>query len=99
MRHGAMALAATVALMAYAAPAEAKHVKFLGPHPVAARLGGGYCYIEVPHVHAYPPDRPALYHEADGQLQFTGDPVPFGYDGPKYTFYGHHPIPDAPGAV
>ncbi len=80
-----------------AAPAAAKHVRFMGPHPIAAKFGGGYCYIEAPHVHLYAPDRPALYGEVDGNFVFTGDPTPFGYDGPKFTFYGHHPIAGAPG--
>jgi hypothetical protein len=95
MRARSLWMAAALLLLV-AAPAAAKHVKFFGPHPVAQRQGGGYCYIEVPHVHAWGPDKPALYHEAEGQLVFTGDPTPFGYEGPKHTFYGHHPIPGAP---
>jgi hypothetical protein len=94
LRIGLLALLAVIAL---AARAEAKHVRFLGPHPIAAKYGGGYCYIEVPHLHAYAPDHPALYHDQEGQLVFTGDPTPFGYDGQRYPFYGHHPIPGAPG--
>jgi|SRR5579871_6326262 len=87
-----------VALVAFlAVPAYAKHVRFRGPHPIAQKQGGGYCYIEAPHVHLYAPDRPALYHEEGDEFVFTGDPTPFGYDGPKFTYYGNHPVAGAPG--
>lgn len=66
--------------------------RFVGSHPLAARPGAGYCYIDVPHVHDYLPDRPALYQQAGDGVVFTGDPVPFGYEGQKTVFYGHHPI-------
>lgn len=75
-----------------AAPPRGKG-KFLGAHPLAGRLNAGYCYIDVPHTHDYLPDRPALYQQAGDSYVFTGDPVPFGYDGAKTVFYGHHPIP------
>src|SRR5438046_8102383 len=88
-----------VLVVAVAATAEARHVRFLGPHPIAAKFGGGYCYIEGPHVHVYAPDHAALYHDVHGEMVFAGDPSPFGYDGAKYTFYGHHPIPGMPGNV
>src|SRR5262245_10751664 len=66
--------------------------RFLGAHPIAARLGGGYCYIDVPHLHPYIPDRPALYQQVGDAFLFTGDPVPFGYEGPRTVFYGAHPV-------
>jgi hypothetical protein len=67
-------------------------VRFLGPHPIAAKHGGGYCYIDAPHLHGYRPDRPALFQEVGGELVFTGDPTPFGFEGDRHSFYGHHPI-------
>jgi len=67
--------------------------RFLGGHPLAARPNAGYCYIDVPHVHDYLPDRPAVYQQAGDSYVFTGDPVPFGYEGTKTVFYGHHPVP------
>ncbi|MFO0575418.1 MAG: hypothetical protein U1A78_15605 [Polyangia bacterium] len=74
-------------------PGQAKKVaRFLGHHPVAG-APGRFCYIETPHTHDYVPDHPALYQEADGGNVFTGDPVPFGYQGDKTVFYGHHPVP------
>jgi hypothetical protein len=90
-----------LALLLAASPALAKHGggRFLGPHPIAAAYGGGYCYIEVPHIHAYVPDHPGLYHPTPDGSVFVGDPTPFGYDGPKYTFYGHHPVVGAPPGV
>lgn len=67
--------------------------RFMGAHPLAARANGGYCYIDVPHTHDYMPDRPALYQQVGESYVFTGDPVPFGYQGEKTVFYGHHPVP------
>jgi hypothetical protein len=84
-------VAALVAL-ACATRAEAKHIRYLGPHPIVAKRGGGYCYIEVPHMHAYAPDHTNLYQRVGDEYVFTGDPTPFGYDGDKHTFYGHHPV-------
>jgi hypothetical protein len=72
--------------------AEARHVRFAGPHPIAAKYGGGYCYIQAPHMHIYGPDRPNLYQNDQGEYTFTGDPTPFGYEGDKYPYYGNHPL-------
>jgi hypothetical protein len=77
---------------ALTARAEAKHVRFVGPHPIAAKYGGGYCYIEAPHMHVYGPDRPNLYQQVGDDYVFTGDPTPFGYEGERHPFYGHHPV-------
>ena len=77
-------------------PGQRKKNRFLGAHPIAAAPGGGYCYIDVPHVHDYPPDRGTLYEQVGEDYVFTGDPVPFGYDGDKTVFYGMHPVPIAP---
>jgi hypothetical protein len=85
------ALAASL-LLGAARNADARPVHFMGPHPIAARFGGGFCYIETPHLHGYAPDHQALYQEVGGQFVFTADPTPFGYEGDKHTFYGHHPI-------
>jgi hypothetical protein len=88
------ALLIVVGLVVGAGRAEARpsHVHFLGAHPIAAKYGGGYCYIETPHIHAYAPDHLALYQQVGDQYVFTGDPTPFGYDGDKHPFYGHHPV-------
>ncbi len=85
-------LLALLVVAAVASRAEARHVRFLGPHPIAAKYGGGYCYIEAPHMHIYGPDRPALYQQVGDEYVFTGDPTPFGYDGERHPFYGHHPV-------
>jgi hypothetical protein len=65
---------------------------YVGAHPVAARVGGGYCYIDVPHLHSYAPDHVGLYHHDAHGWSFTGDPTVFGYDGERHVFYGHHPV-------
>jgi hypothetical protein len=86
--------AATLALAAMApASAHARQVKFSGMHPIPRAVEGEFCYIEAPHIHVYEPeDVKVLYREHDGYHHFVGDPVAFGYDGPKHTYYGHHPV-------
>lgn len=82
-------------LVAWAGTAEAKkQVRYVGPHPITLEASAKhtFCYIEVPHVHVYTPQKDVLYREHDGANHFVGDPVAFGYDGPKHTYYGHHPI-------
>src|SRR5262245_9087591 len=79
------------AVVAIAAPAEAKHFKYRSRHP----FRGGFCHIEVVHVHAYAPSDARLYRVVDGEYYFVGDPVPFGYDGPKHSYYGAHPVVEA----
>lgn len=86
------ALARRPAPAPYVPPPQEERARFLGAHPIAARLGGGYCYIDVPHVHPYGPDHPALYQRVGEDYLFVGDPVPFGYEGPKTVYYGHHPV-------
>jgi len=83
------ALSALVLLLT---AATANAARFLGSHPLSGPAGGGYCYVEAPHIH---PDRPTLgflFQEVDQQYVFTGDPSPFSYEGRRYVFYGHHPI-------
>jgi hypothetical protein len=96
MRKTTFALAAVMALGTLAARADARgggHVRYVGVHPVVAEYGGGFCYIEFPHVHVYEPQRPdVLYRPHDDGHHFVGDPVPYGYEGPKHAYYGHHPI-------
>jgi hypothetical protein len=79
---------------AAAGQARADQVKFIGIHPIS---GGGFCYIEAAHVHVYAPAASkervrSLYRVHDGHYHFVGDPVGFGYKGPKKTYYGHHPV-------
>jgi hypothetical protein len=74
--------------------AEADQVKYVGVHPAA---GGGFCYIEAPHVHIYKPHKSKkkiklLYRVHDGHYHFVGDPIGHGYEGPRHAYYGHHPI-------
>lgn len=66
-------------------------VRYVGVHPIAKAHGGGACYIEGPHVHVYPADK-VQYRDHRGASFFAGDPVAYGYDGPKHAYKGHHPI-------
>jgi hypothetical protein len=78
-------------LFALAALAAPRYVRYRGPHPLPH---DGYCYIEAPHFHPYAPHDTRLYREIDGDYAFVGDPTPFGFDGPKYAYYGPHPMGD-----
>ncbi len=78
-----------------ATTASATHVvRYVSKHPIPRKVGHGFCYITVPHVHDYEPSDPRLYRQMDGQYYFVGDPAPFEYDGPRYSYYGAHPIAD-----
>ncbi len=80
-------------LVASATVAHAGQHKYVGVHPISAKADDGLCYIEVPHVHVYAPKRAKVqYRVVDGYYHFVGDPVAYEYDGPKHSYYGHHPI-------
>lgn len=66
--------------------------RFAGAHPIAPPASG-FCYIDVPHTHSYAAPHSALFQETTQGAVFSGDPVPFGYEGDKTVYYGHHPIP------
>ncbi|MBI4512159.1 MAG: hypothetical protein HY698_21175 [Deltaproteobacteria bacterium] len=71
----------------------AKQIHYIGIHPIVPDAGGGFCYIEVPHVHVHAPAKAeVLYRVHDGGYTFVADPVPFGYEGPRHAYYGHHPV-------
>lgn len=91
MRRILLGVAGALALAGVATAARAKQVRYVGIHPIVKAEGGGLCYIEAPHVHLYPADA-VQYREHDGDFFFVGDPVAFGYDGPRHTYKGHHPI-------
>ncbi|MCW5804629.1 MAG: hypothetical protein KIT31_19820, partial [Deltaproteobacteria bacterium] len=66
-------------------------VHYVGIHPVAKSAGEGICYIEGPHVHVYAADK-LQYRDHEGSWYFVGDPVAYGYEGPRFAYKGHHPI-------
>jgi hypothetical protein len=84
-----------LALVAMPATAAAKRygkqVGFYGIHPVSKAEGGGLCYIEGPHVHIYPANK-LEYRTHDDHHVFVGDPVAYGWDGPRHAYKGAHPI-------
>jgi hypothetical protein len=87
-------LAVIVTAAAVSQPATAgktKQVHYVGIHPVPKSEGGGICYIEGPHVHIYGANK-LEYRDHRGANYFVGDPVAYGYDGPKHAYKGHHPI-------
>src|SRR6185436_12292658 len=83
-----------IALVGGAAAASAHSVRYVSKHPLPRKVGHGFCYINVPHFHDYQPSDPRLYRQVDGQYYFVGDPAPFDYEGPRYSYYGAHPIAD-----
>jgi hypothetical protein len=91
----ALVLSAFLLIVAGATTASATHVvRYVSKHPLPKKVGHGFCYITVPHVHDYEPSDPRLYRQMDGQYYFVGDPAPFEYEGPRYSYYGAHPIAD-----
>lgn len=68
-----------------------KQVRYAGIHPVSKSAGGGMCYIEAPHVHVFQPNK-LEYRVHDDNNVFVGDPVAYGWDGPKWAYDGHHPV-------
>lgn len=84
----ALVFAATTATVS---AGKTRQVRYVGIHPVAKAEGGGMCYIEGPHVHIYGADK-LQYRDHGGHNHFVGDPVAYGYDGPKYAYKGGHPI-------
>jgi hypothetical protein len=73
--------------------AEAKPVKYAGVHPRTGNPSDGLCHIQFVHVHPYAPaNASVLYRMHAGAYFFIGDPAPFGYEGPRHQYYGHHPV-------
>ncbi|MBA3540754.1 MAG: hypothetical protein H0T79_14175 [Deltaproteobacteria bacterium] len=70
---------------------KSRQVRFVDIHPIPKSEGGGLCYIEGPHVHIFAADK-VQYRDHHGSNFFVGDPVAYGYDGPRVTYKGHHPI-------
>src|SRR6266571_6518906 len=74
------------------ARAEPRHqVRYVGIHPIPKSEGGGICYIEGPHVHLYSANKLEYRNHGDDHV-FVGDPVAYGWDGPKYAYKGPHPM-------
>src|SRR5690242_12209401 len=79
-----------VAWLGLLATAEARVVRYHSQHPLPGNAG--FCYIDVPHVHAFAPAEPRVYRVHDDEYYFVGDPTPYGYEGDHYAFYGPHPV-------
>jgi hypothetical protein len=90
MRSTLLGLAALV-LVTSLAFAGKKQVRYVGIHPVPKAEGGGFCNIEGPHVHVFGANK-LEYRDHRGANHFVGDPVAYGYDGPRHAYRGHHPI-------
>lgn len=90
----ALVIAATAAIgSASANGPKGKQVRYVGIHPIPKDRGGGLCYLEAPHVHVYAaPAAKVQFRDHRGANFFTGDPVAYGWDGPRHSYMGHHPI-------
>jgi hypothetical protein len=95
MRSFIAAMVGATLMVGVAATAEARAVHYRSQHPLPRKIGHGFCYINAPHVHDFGPSDPRLYREVNGEYYFVGDPAPFDYDGPRYSFYGPHPVVEA----
>lgn len=87
-------IAFAVALAAFpvtVAQAFGRQVRYAGVHPIRKADGGGICYIDGPHVHIYPANK-VEYRVHGNNHVFVGDPVAYGWDGPKHAYKGPHPI-------
>nr|HEX4318083.1 hypothetical protein [Kofleriaceae bacterium] len=87
-------LAFVLALVVTTAAADRKfgrQVRFDGIHPIPKSEGGGICYIDGPHVHIYEANK-LEYRVHDDDEVFVGDPVAYGWEGPKFAYKGPHPI-------
>ncbi len=82
---------ATLVLATSAATAGKQQVRYIGIHPVPKAEGGGFCHIEGAHVHVFGADK-LQYRDHRGHHHFVGDPVAYGYDGPRHAYKGHHAI-------
>lgn len=61
---------------------------YRGHHPIPLAYGGGYCFIDWPHRHHYPPPYGAVYNNIGGYYVYGGpwDPWYWHYR-PYYTRY------------
>jgi len=91
MRTIYLVLLACLAVGIQPAAAKGKQVRYIGIHPVPKAEGGGICHIEAPHVHIFAANK-LEYRDHDKHHYFVGDPVAYGYDGPRHAYKGHHPI-------
>lgn len=91
MRTIYLALVLVIAAGIQPASAGKKQVRYVGIHPVPKSEGGGVCYIEGPHVHIFAANK-IEYRDHRDHNYFVGDPVAYGYDGPRHAYKGHHPI-------
>ena len=81
-------------LLAVGTASAGKQHRYVGIHPVPKAQGGGMCHIQAPHVHAFAAmDAKIQFRDHDGWNHFVGDPVAYGWDGPRHAYYGHHPVP------
>jgi hypothetical protein len=91
MRTTILIALAIAALTASVAMGKARQTRYVGAHPIPASDGGGWCEIEGPHVHVFAPAK--LEYRVHGKDNFfIGDPVAYGYAGPRFAYKGHHPI-------
>jgi hypothetical protein len=90
MRTILLGIAALVLVTAVAVAGKRQH-RYVGIHPIPKAEGGGFCNIEGPDVHVFGANK-LEYRDHRGANYFVGDPVAYGYDGPRHAYKGHHPI-------
>jgi hypothetical protein len=90
-----LTLAALVLLLTPSLAMAQLSVNYWGPHPVHPAAGGGFCAMAGSHSHPYDIDQNLahLYRNFNSHWHFVGNVYEFGYQGPAYPYYGHHPLP------
>jgi hypothetical protein len=87
-----LAFAATDAATAAPTVMPPALVTYRGIHPVSPHMGA-FCYIKAVHVHRVAPADMRVYVVLPGQQNlFVGDPVALGYEGPRFGYFGPHPL-------
>ena len=72
--------------------ADGAMVRYRGMHPLSPHQGA-YCYVDALHLHRVtPPDMRVYVVLKNGENVFVGDPVALGYDGPRFGYFGPHPL-------
>ena len=69
MSRSVTALALGLIVVCASATAEARAVHYRSQHPLPRKIGRGFCYINVPHVHDFGPAQFQLFDDLDARTQ------------------------------
>ena len=78
MRRTLVLIAFLIGFASVASVAHAEAVQYMSRHPIPKKVGHGFCDIDVPHFHDYPPSDPRLYRQVDGAASALRDEGKWG---------------------